>query len=48
MLRCKRDEDLYNEELHHLYSLPNSVRLKIKEDELGRTCSKHGGNENCM
>jgi hypothetical protein len=32
---------LYNEELHNLYSLPDTIRM-IKEDEMGRACSAHG------
>jgi hypothetical protein len=34
---------LHNEELHNLYSSPNtcSSRDQVKEDEMGRTCSTH-------
>jgi hypothetical protein len=31
---------MHNEELHNLYSSPN---IQIKEDEMGKACSTHGG-----
>jgi hypothetical protein len=37
---------LHNEELHNLYSSPNIIRMiQEKEDEIGRTCSTNGGEE---
>jgi hypothetical protein len=48
----KRDElmggwrKLHNEELHNLYSLPEyNQNYEVKEDEMGRACSMHGGDE---
>jgi len=38
-------EKLHNEEVHNLYSSPNVVSDNIKEDEMARTCSSHGGDE---
>jgi hypothetical protein len=34
---------LHNEELHNLYSSPNIIIIKSKEDEMGRACSTNGG-----
>jgi hypothetical protein len=34
---------LHNEELHNLYSSSSIIR-KVKEDEMGRTCSTHEEN----
>jgi hypothetical protein len=47
----KRDEvlggcrKLHNEELHNLYSSPNTDNYndEVKEDEMGRACSTKGG-----
>jgi hypothetical protein len=37
---------LHNEELHDLYASPNIIRvIKVKDDEIGRTCSTHGKDE---
>jgi hypothetical protein len=51
----KRDEvtgdwrKLHNEELHNLYSLPNIIlNDQVKEDEMGRPCSRNGGVEECI
>jgi hypothetical protein len=33
---------LHDEELHNSYSSPSTTRM-IKEDEMGRACSMHGG-----
>jgi hypothetical protein len=38
---------LHNEELHNLYSSSNRV-MKVKEDEMGRECSKNGEEEECV
>jgi hypothetical protein len=43
----KRDEvtgewrKLHSEELHNLYSSPNSIR-QVKVNEVGRSCGTHG------
>jgi hypothetical protein len=48
----KRDEatggwrKLHNEEILDLYSSPSIIR--IKEDEVGGTCSRNGGKEKCV
>jgi hypothetical protein len=49
----KRDEvtgewrKLYNGELHNLCSSPDIIRqIKIKENEVGRSCGTHGRGEN--
>jgi hypothetical protein len=40
---------LHNEKLHNLYSLPNIIRMiQVKEDEMDRACSLHGGEEECI
>jgi hypothetical protein len=40
---------LHNEELHNLYSLPSIIRMiKSGEDEMGRSCTTHGGEEECI
>jgi hypothetical protein len=44
----KRDEvtggwrKLHNEELHNLYSSPGTIKIKVREGEIGRACSPHG------
>jgi hypothetical protein len=38
---------LHNEEIHNLYSSQNVIRM-VKEDEMGRACSKNWGVEECM
>jgi hypothetical protein len=49
----KRDEitegwrKLHNEELHNLYSSPNTVKMN-KGDVMGRPCNTHGGEEECI
>jgi hypothetical protein len=52
MFGPKRDEvtgewrKLHNGELHNLYSSPDIIRqIKLKENEVGRTCSTHGRGE---
>jgi hypothetical protein len=35
---------LHNEEFHNLYGSPIIIKI-IKEDEMGRVCSTHGGGE---
>jgi hypothetical protein len=53
-LRCKRDEENVPGENYIMSSFiiytpsQTPLRFKINEDELGRTCSKHGGDENYM
>jgi hypothetical protein len=40
--------ELYNEELHDLYSSPSIIRImkfEAEEDEMGGACSKNGGEE---
>jgi hypothetical protein len=43
----KRDEvaggwrELHNEELHNFYPLPSTIKIKIKESEIGGTCGTH-------
>jgi hypothetical protein len=39
---------LHNEELHNLYSSPNIIRFKIKENEMGRVCSAHQKDKKCI
>jgi hypothetical protein len=39
---------LHNEELHNLYSSPSIIRIKVEEDEVGRTCGTNGGEEECV
>jgi hypothetical protein len=37
---------LYDEELHNLYSSPNIIRMiQVEVGEIGRACSKNGGEE---
>jgi hypothetical protein len=38
---------LHNEELYNLYSSPDVIRM-VKDNEMGRTCSTHGGKEECI
>jgi hypothetical protein len=40
-------EKLHKDELHNLYSLPNIIRI-IKENEIGRACSRHEGDNKCV
>jgi hypothetical protein len=47
----KREEDeswrkLHNDELHNLYSSPNTVR--VIKSKVGGTCDTHGGGERCL
>jgi hypothetical protein len=50
----KRDEatgewrKLHDEELHILYSSPNTIRHQIKENVVGGTCGTHGRGEECV
>jgi predicted RNA-binding protein YlqC (UPF0109 family) len=37
---------LHDEELHNLYSSPNIMNFQVKEDEMGRVCSKNGEKRN--
>jgi hypothetical protein len=40
---------LHDEELHDLYLLPDTVLgSQIKQDEMGRACGMHKGDEKCM
>jgi hypothetical protein len=40
---------LYSEELHMLYSLPNTIRvIQTKEDKLVATCTMCGEDEKCV
>jgi hypothetical protein len=40
---------LLNEELHNLYSTPNIKQNdRVKGDEIGKACSKHEGEEECI
>jgi hypothetical protein len=37
---------LHNKELRDLYSSPRIIRMiQVKEDEIGRACRTHGGEE---
>jgi hypothetical protein len=39
---------LRNEELQNFYSLLSIIRvIKIKDNEIGETCSIHGANDKC-
>jgi hypothetical protein len=37
---------LHNEELHNLYSSPNTSRMVVNEYEMGMTCSTNGEKQN--
>jgi len=40
---------LHSDELHDFCASPNIVRvIKIKDDEVGRSCTTHGADEKCM
>ena len=34
-------EKMHNEELDNLYSLPHSVKVKLKKNEMGWVCGTH-------
>jgi hypothetical protein len=36
---------MHTEELHHLYSLPNSIQVINKKNEMGWACGAYGGEE---
>jgi hypothetical protein len=38
---------LHNEEHHNLYFSPSIIRI-VQEDEMGRTCSTNGREEECI
>jgi hypothetical protein len=50
----KRDEiiggwrKLHNEELHNLYFSPNINRMIESRNEMGRACSMHGVEDDCI
>jgi hypothetical protein len=40
---------LHNEELHNSYSSPSIIRMiKVREDEMGRTCSTNWREAECI
>jgi hypothetical protein len=39
---------LHNEELHNMYSSLNIINDQVKENEMSRTCSTHGAEEECI
>jgi hypothetical protein len=40
---------LHNEELHNFYSLPSIIKSdQVEEDKVGRGCSAHEGEEECI
>jgi hypothetical protein len=44
----KRDEKLHHEKIHNLFSLKNVKKSPEKKDEIGRACSMHRNNEECI
>jgi hypothetical protein len=55
IFRSKRDEvtgewrKLHKEELHHVYSSPNIIRVyHMKKNEMGGSYSIYGGKERCI
>jgi len=39
---------LHNEGLHNLDTSSNIIRIRVKEDEIHRTCNMYGGDEKCI
>jgi hypothetical protein len=39
---------LHKEELHNMYYSLSIIRMTSQEDEIGRACRMHGGEEECI